>query len=120
MSARNIKDLNREVYLQKSEEMLLSYSDAYFYKKHFLLGTGINKDKVLFYMQLNKAVCTNNCEMTKLIKDKINGKLEKCKTKAIFKYTHNNVLELQHTDIDNCCSNKIGECLNYSWSELSW
>jgi len=120
MSTKNIKELNRENYLQKTEEMLLNYSDAYFYKKYFLLGEGIDKDKLLFYIQLNEALCTDNCEMTKFITNKIQGKLDKCehKTKQIF----HNMLKLTHQNIytSNCCTNKVDKCLNCTWSEISF
>lgn len=81
MSTKNIKYTNRETYLQKSESMLLLQSDAYFNKKKFLLGKGAEKDKVIFYLQMNNSLCTYNCDMIKFIEDKIKGKVkEQCKT----------------------------------------
>lgn len=81
MSTKNINYTNRQNYLEKSEDMLLSMSEAYFNKKRFLLGSGVDKDKLIFYMQINEALCTKNCEMIKFIDDKIKGKLKKeCRT----------------------------------------
>lgn len=87
MSTKNISYTNRQTYLDKSLEMLLSLSDAYFYKNKFLLGEGADKDKVLFYMQMSNSLCTDNCEMIKFIEDKIKGEVKKsCKTSKEVKY----------------------------------
>lgn len=80
MSTKNIIYTNKQNYLEKSEQMLLNFSDAYFNKKRFMLGNGVDKDKLIFYMQINDSLCTENCEMIKFINDKISGKLrDECK-----------------------------------------
>lgn len=96
MSTKNIINLDRENYLKKSENMLLSLSDKYFFKKRFLLGEGLDRNKVIFYMQMNESLYTTNCEMIKFIDNKIKGKLKKecrvstdvkcCDTKIINNY----------------------------------
>lgn len=83
MSTKNITYVNRETYLEKSEEMLLSLSDAYFNKKRFLLGEGADRDKVIFYLQMNTSLCTENCEMLKFINNKIKGAKSHKKPKNI-------------------------------------
>lgn len=81
MSTKNIIYNTREKHLEKSEKELLSQSDAYFYNKRFLLGVGADKDKISFYLQMNNALCTDNCDMIKFIDDKLKGKLkEDCKS----------------------------------------
>src|SRR3990170_6811230 len=83
MSTESLRTVTRERYLQEAEESLLIMSDAYFYKKKFLLGEGVDRDKLNFTMQNHRFLCTEDCKMINLIQDKIEGKLEEvCKKPA--------------------------------------
>lgn len=117
MSTQSILELNRERYLQESEERLLQLSDAYFYKKKFLLGEGVNRDELNFTMQSHRLLSTDDCEMITFIADKIAGKLEEC-LHTIINYDFESLLE-QHsktfkcseqTTVDNSCR----------WQEIEW
>lgn len=81
MSSKNIFTLTKETYVQKNEQRLLKLSDAYYFKAHFLLGNGVSRDEMIFSTIFSKFLCESNCEIDKLIKDKISGKLEKRKKK---------------------------------------
>lgn len=121
MSTKNIKYVDRDSYLEKSESMLLSLSDAYFNKKRFLLGEGADKDKVIFYLQMNKSLCTKNCEMIEFIQDKIDGKLQDCGVKIKKLQTFSNYLEAIVEHLTSKFLSKedvISECCG--WEEASW
>lgn len=79
MSSKNIHTLTKQTYIEKNEQRLLSMSDAYFYKKHFLLGEGVDRDEMNFSTIMNSFLCERNCELNDLINDKIAGKLEPIK-----------------------------------------
>lgn len=76
MSSKNILVLNKQTYIQKNEQRLLKLSDAYYFSKHFLLGEGVDRDEMIFSTIFDTFLCESNCELNKLIKDKISGKLE--------------------------------------------
>lgn len=82
MSTKSIDTVTRESYLKKAEESLLRMSDAYFYKKKFLIGDGIDEDKQSFYMHSHRYLATDSCEMAQFIKDKIYGNLEDCENES--------------------------------------
>lgn len=81
MSSKNILTLNKSTYIHKNEQRLLKMSDAYFYKKNFLLGEGVNRDEMIFSTIFDAFLCESNCELNQLINDKIAGKLEPKKRK---------------------------------------
>lgn len=121
MSTKNIDYTNRESYLEKSEEMLLSFSNAYFYKKRFLLGEGVDTDKLLFYMQMNESLCTDSCEMLDFIKKKIEGRLSKCGVKTENLNSFSSYLKATEDYLTpKYCnpSDIISECCG--WSEIEW
>lgn len=76
MSSKNILTLSKDTYVQKNEQRLLKLSDAYYFSKHFLLGEGVNRDEMIFSTIFYTFLCEKNCELNKLINDKIAGKLE--------------------------------------------
>ena len=76
MSTQSILEISRERYREEAEETLLQFSDKYFYDKHFKLGCGIDRDKILHYMIIDRSLCTNNCELINYVEDKIAGRLE--------------------------------------------
>lgn len=121
MSTKNIKYISRERYLEKSEDMLLSLSDAYFNKKRFLLGEGVDKDKMIFYLQMNKSLCIKSCEIKDFIQDKINGKLQECGAKAEKFLGLSDCLRAIDTHlISKICnqSDIINECCG--WETVEW
>jgi hypothetical protein len=121
MSTKSINTLTRETYLEKAEDNLLRMSDAYFYKKKFLIGEGIDEDKQDFYMQNYRFLCTDNCEMNNFIQDKIEGKLEECGRKPKEKQTIHDILKLakQYLETQSCTLDEaITECC--AWSEIEW
>lgn len=76
MSSKNIYTLTKQTYIEKNEQRLLKLSDAYFYKNHFLLGEGANRDEMIFSTIFDAFLCERNCELNDLINKKINGELE--------------------------------------------
>lgn len=76
MSSKNIFTLSKQTYIDKNEKRLLNLSDAYFFQKHFLLGEGVDRDEMIFSTIMSSFLCESNCELNKLINDKIAGKLE--------------------------------------------
>lgn len=67
MSTKNIEYITKEYYLDKAQEKLLAMSDQYFYEKHYKIGEGIDSDKLDFYLQMSKSLCTENCELIEII-----------------------------------------------------
>lgn len=76
MSSKNIYILNKSTYIQKNEQRLLRLSDTRFFDKYFLLGKGVDRDEMIFSTIFDSFLCERNCEINKLIDDKIAGKLE--------------------------------------------
>lgn len=76
MSSKNILTLSKATYVQKNEQRLLKLSDARFFSEHFLLGEGVDRDEMIFSTIMSSFLCESNCELNKLINDKIAGKLE--------------------------------------------
>lgn len=119
MSTQNIETLSRERYFQEAEENLLRMSDAYFYKKKFFIGAGVNKDERDFYMQNHRYLCTEDCSMIKYIQKKIEGRLEQCGHKCRPKQSLQCTLD-KFTKIQNCSEDEcINECVNL-WSQNDW
>lgn len=117
MSTQNILELNRERYLQESEERLLQLSDAYFYKRKFLLGNGVDRDELSFTMQSHRLLDTEDCEMINFISSKISGALEE------IGYTPTNYnfesLVSEYAEVFNCTEQQaINNCCN--WTEVLW
>lgn len=116
-STQNILELNRERYLQESEDRLLQLSDAYFYKKKFLLGDGVDRDELRFTMQSHRLLNTEDCEMINFISSKIAGELEK-EGHKIVDYDFESIME-QHTKTFNLTEQEtIQECC--AWTEIEW
>ena len=117
MSTQSIKELTRERYLQESEDRLLQLSDAYFYKKKFLLGEGVDRDELRFTMQSHRLLSTDNCEMMDFIADKIAGKLEECNY-TVVNYDFEALME-QHTKEFKCSEQDTLNAQVY-WEESKW
>lgn len=109
MSSKNILTLSKETYVQKNEQRLLRLSDAYYFNAHFLLGKGVSRDEMVFSTIFSKFLYESNCEINKIIKDKIAGKLEKRKKK-------NPIILTKTEDVDSTVINKE----NYWDLEVEW
>lgn len=121
MSTQSILDLNREIYLDKAEKNLLQMSDAYFFKKRFLMGEGADEDKVDFYSQMYRLLCTDNCEMKDFIQNKIEGKLEECGIKPSPQQKMSEILMLakQYLETQDCTLEEaVSNCCE--WENISW
>ncbi len=117
-STQSILELNQQRYLEESEEALLLMSDLYFYKKKFLLGCGVDRDKMNFYMQQHRFLCTDICEVIEFIQCKIDGKLEEDTIKKAKKSTY--LMDLIHKYAkDNCCTQEEAEdaCSRVCWND---
>lgn len=117
MSVQSILEISRERYLQEAEERLLQMSDAYFFKKKFLLGDGVDRDKLNHTMQNHRFLCTDNCEMIKFIKDKIEGNLEPAKRKTGVKRLQDLLQQIKHEF--NCTDQEALEQVMH-WQEVEW
>jgi hypothetical protein len=122
MSTQSINIITRERYLQESEDSLIRMSDAYYYKNKFLVGEGIDRDKLNFTMQNNRYLCTEDCRVTNLIQDKIEGKIEDISKKPSKKQRVSEILKLvnQHLKENNCEIDEAIECCDFNWEEAQW
>lgn len=126
-TSRTVRD-RENVYI-KLENELLEQGNNYILEREYVLGNGINKDKVDFLMQYTKLLCNTNCDINSLIESKIKG-LEgiECKTKISFE-TELSILSAQYHDWlgDGNSGNfleyilqtaNISSCI--SWNQTSW
>jgi hypothetical protein len=82
MSAYSLEILDSEKYSRDFQENILYSFDSYIYKEHFRVGEGIKDDKELKHSLIfSRILCTDNCEISNYIQDKIEGKLESCNKK---------------------------------------
>lgn len=121
MSTQSLNTITRERYRQEAEESLLRMSDAYFYKKKFMLGEGVDRDKLNFTMQNHRFLCTEDCKMINLIQDKIEGKLQEIGKKKTTKQRVSEILKLvnQHMKTNDCeIDEAVENCCD--WKNISW
>lgn len=116
-STQSILELNRERYLEDAERQLLVMSDAYFLKEKFLLGEGVDRDKMTFALQAQSYLCTDECEMLQFIADKIEGKLEPNKKKSR-KRKLQELLEQFRNDF-GCTDEEVLEAACH-WEAMEW
>ncbi len=123
MSTQSINTITRERYLQESEDSLIRMSDAYYYKNKFLVGEGIDRDKLNFTMQNHRYLTNEDCRTTSIIQDKIEGKLEDINKKPSTKQKVSEILKLvnQHLKTNECSIDEAIECCDSNvWSEIEW
>lgn len=115
MGTQSIINRNQEYYSELFEKKLFRYSDDYYIKKHFLVGEGTNRDKVMFAMQMSPIFCTANCTLVDYIKKEIVGEL---KDKSC---SRKDKLEdlLKKYNKDCSCGKKECICFTY-WKESEW
>jgi len=121
MSAQSILVLSREKYLEDRERLMLKMSDSYFLKTNFLLGEREDRDKQTFVMQSYRYLCTDICEMTKFIQNKLEGKLieenciqEKGNSIADILIQAQRYINKQGCTLDEA----VSDCC--SWSSTEW
>lgn len=116
MSTQSVLELNRETYFQESQDNLIALSDAYYFKKKLEIGQSLDRDKMRFYMQSNRFLCEDNCQLVDYIKDKIEGKLLDCNVRINKKQRVSEILKIakQHLDIGDC-----SDCVP-TWNEVAW
>lgn len=78
MSIQQIEYLSQEKFARDLQKTLMNQSDAYFNKKHFLLGKGEDKLEIRKALIYSEIMCTQECDIIKFIEDSIQGKLEEC------------------------------------------
>lgn len=107
--AQSVLIKNIESYQEDNLKKILRYSRDYTLNNSFLVGEGMDYDRMVHTKLLNKILCTNNCELKDYIWDKINGKLkEKCKkTEPLSKVLKKYEEEFNHS----CCTDTIGKCV---------
>lgn len=109
MSTQSILEINKGNLLQDYEEKLLHYADAFFVKEKFLVGEGVDLDRIQHTMNFHDLLCTDNCEMSGYIQAKIEGEVG-CKSErlcdAIKEYKGCSIDKHNHTDCEvmaECC-----------------
>jgi hypothetical protein len=123
MSTQSINTITRERYLKDAEESLIQMSDAYYYKTKFLVGEGVDRDKLNFTMQNHRYLTIEDCRITNLIQDKIEGKLEDINKKPSTKQKVSEILKLvnQHLKANECDIDEAIECCDTNvWNEVEW
>jgi len=120
MSTQSILELDQERYRQEAEKSLLQMSDAYFFKKKFLLGEGVDRDRLNHTIQSHRYLCIDNCEMTNFIADKIAGRLETEVRAHGAKNRFKEAMRLvqQYLETQDDASQAASDCCN--WAEAEW
>ena len=67
MGQQTLKTYDRKEILNKTETCLLKGADDFYMKKHFLLGKGVDMDKIKHHILMQYALCTPNCEVIEWI-----------------------------------------------------
>jgi hypothetical protein len=100
-------------YYIKHRENLLNLSDREYVNSHFLLGEKVNKKEQIFSTVMLELLCTNNCELSKFLDDKLQGRQEGKRTST-----------LEEVDIDNGgnVTYNVTQIINnkMNWQETAW
>ena len=120
MSTQSIFELSRERYLEDRERQMLKMSDSYFLKTNFLLGEREDRDKQTFIMQSYRYLCTDVCEMTKFIQNKLEGKMEEAPIIRERRTIIDTLLAAERYIKDQGCTleEAINECC--TWEAVQW
>lgn len=119
MSNYSLEILNREIYLEEFEDLIIYNFDNYFMREHFKVGKGIEDTEELEHALLfQRILCTDNCTILNYVKDKIEGKLEK-NTKSRKKNKKLGQLIKDMQQEDNCTEEEV---INYMhWEDnIMW
>lgn len=117
MSIQQIEYLSPQKYARDLEASIMNQSDAYFNRKHYILGNGADKKEIQKALIYSEIMCSQECDIIRFIEDSIQGKLEQCGKRC-----KSNRLEdlLRHykKEIKNCSDKKIiNDCCQ---GEINW
>lgn len=77
--AQSILVKNIDNYQQEFDNKILSYGEDYSLYRRFMIGEGLNYEKMMHAKMFHRILCTDNCNLKNYIWDKINGRLkDKC------------------------------------------
>lgn len=129
MGATSITIRNRENVFNQLEDQLIEQGNKYVLEREFMLGKGINRTKVDFLKQYMSLLCSDNCDINKIIESRIKG-LEgiDCKTKISFEMELSRLSEQYYEWLNEGNSGNfleyilqtanISTCV--SWNQTSW
>lgn len=120
MSTQQILNLDSSVLLEKFRKQVIENADKEYFKRYFNIGEGFDYDKAMFFSNLEKIVCTDNCELSDWIKKKLEGKLEELNLIKKKKNNFQDLLSIAQKHFG--CADQTEACCNClpEWSEISW
>lgn len=115
MSQYSLQELNREKYIEETEDMIIYNFDNYIMHKRFRVGNGIeDEDELEHSLLFYKLLCTENCSLLRYIQDKIEGKLQNPPKNKI---TVDKLVTL-HKQEEICSEQE--SCKTISWGKVEW
>lgn len=120
MSTQQILNLDSSTLLEKFRKQVIINADKEYFKRYFNIGEGFDYDKALFFSNLEKIVCTDNCELSDWIKKKLEGKLEDLKIKRNKNNSLQDLLNIAQKHFG--CADQTEACCNLldPWQEIGW
>jgi hypothetical protein len=120
MGTQSILVKNEKSYAKDFEHKLLKYSDDFFIKKNFLMGNGVDIDKLRHAMVFNRLLSAPSCKLIDFINDKISGKLDEVtKTKRKKRVLTESLLSILREEIkDHTDSEILNDCCG--WDSVEW
>ena len=94
-----IKD--QQSYYDKALKTMLKSADAFYLHEHFIIGEGVNEDKLRHAQLLEDILCTDSCELINYIHKKIAGKEIKTENTELGSHSHNHGGDNYTTIINN-------------------
>jgi len=115
MSTQSIKVTDRLSYQKEFEKNILDFSEKWWYSEKFLLGKKTDRDEMRHTILFHRLLCTNSCEMSDFIFNRINGLLtEKCEKKSGLKKIIECYKKETHKEhcsdtevVNDCCTTQI-------------
>ena len=118
MGEQSILIKKLENYQEEFDEKLLKLGDNYTLKRRFMIGEGVDYERMMHTKTFYKLLCTDNCELIDWIDKKIKGKLKDCKVKIKKRPTISDLFKLYQQKIKACSITKAcGDC---GWEEIQW
>lgn len=116
MSAQSILTESIENHQYEFDRKLLDAGDKFTMHKRFMVGTGINIDRMMHIKSFHKLLCTDNCELIDFINKKIKGEIKDCDMKGKLKISD---LYKKYEEVNGGCS--ITEaCSGCNWEVIEW
>lgn len=72
---QSILEINKDSLFAEYEDQLLYYADAKYTQEKFLVGEGIEKDRLNHILNFHRLFNTESCEMVEYINRKIEGEV---------------------------------------------